>query len=335
MKGVGSPKLLFENLDLTPIHPTLWKDLHIEGPGRPVEYKPEWDLKALMLRQLLQIPYVKDLDKRLKRNPILRNTCGYRDKAPTEAHFSQMKKRIGAEGFRIIEAWLRREALSLRESQPLSAVRLVQAACIDGTDLRAWSSRSPDDNKRGWGDPDARLGRGRRGFYLGYRSVFLTDIEGFPIGHIEAPANVNEPLLVEPLLDQVLGEDIEVELLAGDSGFEARRVFEALEDRRIAPLVAWRRMKGRDNPVDVLSVRDRIDVEGPEYKRVIYKRLRALVEGFIGRVKCRLGYGRLTWQGLENVCIHVSLVLMVVYAVAIAAYRLGRPELRQSVAFFA
>ncbi len=52
MKGVGSPKLLFENLDLTPIHPTLWTDLHTEGPGRPVEYDPEWDLKALMLRQL-------------------------------------------------------------------------------------------------------------------------------------------------------------------------------------------------------------------------------------------------------------------------------------------
>ena len=32
-----------------------------------------------------------------------------------------------------------------------------------------------------------------------------------------------EPLLVEPLLDKVLGEDIEVELLAGDSGFESRR----------------------------------------------------------------------------------------------------------------
>ena len=334
MKGVGSPKLLFENLDLTPIHTILWKDLHTEGPGRPVEYEPEWDLKALMLRQLLQIPYVKDLVKRLKRNPILRHACGYHDKAPTEAHFSQMKKRIGGEGFSIIEAWLRREALSHRASQPLSAVRLVQAACIDGTDLRAWSSRSLDDSKRGRGDPDARLGRGRQGFYLGYRSVFLTDIEGFPLGHMEAPANVNEPLMVEPLLDKVLGEDIEVELLAGDSGFESRRVFDALEARRIAPLVAWRRMKGRENPSDVLSVRDRIDVEGPEYKRVVYKRLRALVEGFIGRVKSRLGFGRLTWQGLENVGIHVSLVLMVVYAVAIAAYRLGRPELRQSVAFF-
>ena len=205
---------------------------------------------------------------------------------------------------------------------------------MDGTDLRAWSSRSPDDNKKGLGDPDARLGRGRRGFYLGYRSVFLTDIEGFPLGHMEAPANVNEPLMVEPLLDRVLGEDIELELLAGDSGFESRRVFDVIEERKMAPLVAWRRMKGRENPADVLTVKDRIDVEGPEHKRVIYKRLRALVEGFIGRVKTRLGYGRLTWQGLENVSIHVSLVLCVVYAVAIAAFRIGRPELRQSVAFF-
>ena len=152
---------------------------------------------------------------------------------------------------------------------------------------------------------------------------------------MEAPANVNESLMVESLLDRLLGEDLEVELLAGDSGFESRRVFDALESRKMGNLIAWRRMKGRENPPDVLTIRERIDVDGPEYKRVIYKRLRALVEGFIGRVKSRLGYGRLTWQGLENVRIHVSLVLMVVYVVAIAAHRIGRPELRQSVAYFA
>jgi hypothetical protein len=185
------------------------------------------------------------------------------------------------------------------------------------------------------GYKDARLGRGGKGFYLGYRTIFLTDIEGFPLGHVEAPANVNELLLVEPLLDRVLGEDLEVELLAGDSGFESRRVFDVLEAHRMASLVAWRSMKGRENPLDVLTVKDRIDVEGPEWMRTVYKRLRAVVEGFIGRVKSRLGYGRFTWQGLENTSIHVSLVLMVVYAVAIAASRIGRPELRQSVAFFA
>ena len=75
--------------------------------GRPVEYNPECDLRALMLRQLEQIPYVKDLVKRLRRSRDMRLACGYDRNVPTEAHFSQMKKRIGVEGFRSIEAWLR------------------------------------------------------------------------------------------------------------------------------------------------------------------------------------------------------------------------------------
>ena len=335
MKGAGSPKLLFENLDLTPIHSILWKDLHTEGPGRPVEYQPEWDLKALMLRQLLQIPYMKDLVKRLKRNPIHRHACGYQDKAPTEAHFSQMKKRIGVEGFRIIEAWLRREALRHRSSQPLSSTGLIQAACVDGTDLPAWSSRDPHDTGRGLGDPDARVGRGKKGFMLGYQSLFLVDIEGFPLGHVEAPLNVNEKQLVEALLHKVLGDCIEVELLVGDSQLESQAIFDLLDELKMSHIIAWRKLKGRVNPPEVLSVKDRIDVEGPEWLRVIYKRLRAASESFNGRAKSRLGYQRLTWQGLENVGIHVGLVLMVAYAVCIAAYGIGRPELRQSVAFFA
>jgi len=101
---------------------------------------------------------VKDLVKRLRRSRDMRLACGYDRNVPTEAHFSQMKKRIGVEGFRAIEAWLRHEALGLRESQPLSAVGLVQAACLDSTKFQAWSSRDPHDTSRGLGDPDARLG---------------------------------------------------------------------------------------------------------------------------------------------------------------------------------
>jgi len=114
MERVGSPTLLFQNLDLRPLQTILWKDLHIEGGvGRPVEYNPECDLRALMLRQLEQIPYVKDLVKRLNRSHTMRSACGYFDKVPTEAHFSQMKQRIGVQGFRRIEEWLRHEALRL------------------------------------------------------------------------------------------------------------------------------------------------------------------------------------------------------------------------------
>ena len=140
--------------------------------------------------------------------------------------------------------------------------------------------------------------------------------------------------LVEELLLLVLGECIEVGLLAADSQLESQAVFDLLDSLKISRIIAYRRLKGRENPVDVLAVKDRIDVEGPEWKKRIYKRLQAVVKGFNGRVKSRLAYRRLTWQGLENASIHVCLVLMVAYAICIAAYGVGRPELRQSVAFF-
>ena len=103
-------------------------------------------------------------------------------------------------------AWLRHEALKLRDSQPLSAAGLVQATCVDGTDIPAWSSRDSHDTGRGLGDPDARIGRGKKGFSLGYQSLFMGDIEGFPLGHVEAALNVNEKQLVAGLLDRVLGD---------------------------------------------------------------------------------------------------------------------------------
>jgi hypothetical protein len=335
MERSGSPTLLFESLNLKPLHSILWKNLHLKGAGRPVAYDPKCDLRALMLRQLEQIPYIKDLVKRLRRSEDMRSACGYQSSVPTEAHFSQMKKRIGVEGFCAIEEYLRHEALRLRESQPLSAVGLIQAACVDGTDLPAWSSRDPHDTSRGLGDPDARLGRGKKGFILGYQSLFLVDIEGFPLGHVEAPANVNEKMLVESLLDKVLGEDIEVELVAGDSQFESEAVFSSLRARKISSVIPWRHLKGRVNPSDVLSVKDRIDVEGPQYLRVVYKMLRAKSESLNGRVKARLAYSRLTWQGLGNACIHTCLVFCVVYAVVIAAAFLEKPELQYSIAYFA
>src|SRR4030065_724171 len=335
MKRSGSPSLLFESLDVRTLHFILWKDLHFEGAGRPVEYDPNGDLRALMLRQLEQIPYVKDLVKRLRRSKDMRSACGYESKVPTEAPLSQIKKRIGVEGFQAIEAWLRHEALRLRKSQPLAAVGLIQAACFDGTDFPAWSTRDPHETAKGLGDPDARLGRGKKGFILGYQSLFLVDIEGFPLGHVEASVNVNEKMLVERLLAKVLGEDLEVELVVGDSQFESQRLFDWFGANRIANIVAWKRHRGHGNPPDVLTVKDRIDVEGPQYLRVVYQRLRAMVQSLNGRIKSRLDFSQFTWQGLGNACIHTSLVFSVVYAAVITTAKLVRPELQYTIVYFA
>jgi hypothetical protein len=79
---------------------------------------------------------------------------------------------------------------------------------------------------------------------LGYQSLFLVDFDGFPLGHVEASANVNEKKLVEPLLDRLLGEDIEVELIVGDSQFESKSVFDSLKARKMGSVIPWRSLRG-------------------------------------------------------------------------------------------
>jgi hypothetical protein len=68
---------------------------------------------------------------------------------------------------------------------------------------------------------------------------------------------------------------------------------------------------------------------------VVYKMLRAKSESLNGRIKARLAYSKLTWQGLGNACIHTCLVFYAVYAVVIAAALLKKPALQYSVAYFA
>jgi len=79
----------------------------LDGPGRPVVYDPLWDLRALWLRMFLQLRYVKDLVRLLRKSAYFMEVYEYKDKVPTEAHLSQMKKRIGKAGFKAIErpAW--------------------------------------------------------------------------------------------------------------------------------------------------------------------------------------------------------------------------------------
>jgi hypothetical protein len=49
----------------------------------------------------------------------------------------------------------------------------------------------------------------------------------------------------------------------------------ALESRKLEHVIPWRRLKGRVNPSDVLSVKNKIGVEGPEHLRSLYHRLKA------------------------------------------------------------
>lgn len=93
--------------------------------------------------------------------------------------------------------------------------------------------------------------------------------------------------------------------------------------------------EGPGNPSDVLSVRARIDMEGPEWYRVVYHRLRSKVES-LKRPSEESGHLRQTHlTGAEEHLYPHELHLQVVYAVAVVAALVGRPELRHSIAYFA
>jgi len=70
-------------------------------------------------------------------------------------------------------------------------------------DLSAWSSLDPHDTSRGWGDPDAFVGQGQEGFILGYRSLFLIDVKGYPLGR--ARGAIFTKIMKKRGIDLVLG----------------------------------------------------------------------------------------------------------------------------------
>jgi len=92
--------------------------------------------------------------------------------------------------------------------------------------------------------------------------------------------------------------------------------------------------EGENKPPDVLTVKDKITVEGPEHLKVIYGRLRATAEGFVSTLKTQIGYDNYTWKGLDNAAIHTSLAISLIYAVTIAAIKMGKPEKARSIAYF-
>lgn len=129
-----------------------------------------------------------------------------------------------------------------------------------------------------------------------------------------------------------------------------RRLFEKVDLRAILLLLwfglheygpeglvefPWRHLKERENPPEVLTVKNRISIEGPEHKCVIYGRLRASVEGFVSTLRNHLGYDNFTWKSLENASIHTSLAFSVAHAVTIAVIKIGKPDKARSAAWFA
>ena len=118
--------------------------------------------KAQLLKYLLQIPSDRRLALRLTRDRRLAKACSFqRRRTPSHSLFTQFRVRLGEEAYQLI---FNRLARTLIESVAM----IGKVVAVDSTHIEAYSGRALD-NVSGRSDQDARVGRGRRGFVLGYR----------------------------------------------------------------------------------------------------------------------------------------------------------------------
>ena len=140
-------KHVLDSLNLDQIRTQLKNLYHSEGPGRKPA-NPLSMLKAQLAKHLLQIPSDRRLALRLRRDHRLARACGFRRWTPSHGLFTHFRHRLGEEIYQ----------LTFNEL----AKMLIESGIMIGKVMAM-------DNISGRSDPDARVGRGRRGFILGYR----------------------------------------------------------------------------------------------------------------------------------------------------------------------
>ena len=134
----------------------LLKDLYNrKGPGRkPIS--PLAMLKAQLLKHLLRIPSDRRLALRLRHDRRTATACGFKKHTPSHGLFTHFRNRLGQDAYHRIFNQLLRRLLGD------GAVR-GNVIAVDSTHVDAYSQRAAD-NRTGRSDPEARVGRGKRGF---------------------------------------------------------------------------------------------------------------------------------------------------------------------------
>jgi len=187
---------LFQNVDLSIAETQARECFHTTGPGRPPR-SPLGLLRAFIVMRMKEMRSLRELSRTLDVDQRLRRLCLIEDdeRSYPRSVLSRFTNLVGAERLRrIIDE---KVVMLLRRSD----VREVDVV-LDASFIKAWSIRHPRDNRRGFSDPDARVGRHGRGYDLGYKLHVSVDHQRvLPLASVLAPANDNEkkhgPTLVE------------------------------------------------------------------------------------------------------------------------------------------
>ena len=265
-------------------------------------------LKAQILKYLRCIPSDRRLALLLKWDRELASACGFKHETPSHGLFTQFRRRLKKGGYEKVFSLLLKQLLEL-------GVVNGKSVALDSTAIKAYSQRDLD-NRKGKSDVDARVGRGRRGFVLGYKvhTACCTSSE-LPLAFTVEPCNVNDKNLVKPLLEKLHCGGISFKVVMGDAQYDSANVRDTIMEYGAEPVIPYRKCSKIKN---TLMVGRDFVVHG--VKRLVNQfRKRVSIERVFSRAKEWLLLDHLRVRGLEQVFIHVCLSFMAMIAVALTA----------------
>ena len=314
-----SIKQVLDSLNLSCIRGFLMSLYHGVGPGRK-PYAPDSMLKAQLLKHLLRVPSDRRLALLLKRNRKIAKACGFKRKTPSHGLFTQFRHRLGKDGYKKVFSMLLKQLL--RDE----AVK-GEVVALDSTAIKAYSQRSLD-NKSGKSDREARVGRGRRGFLLGYKvHTACCASSELPLAFTVQPCNVNEKLCLKPLLEKLKSQGVCFKTVLADAQYDSAKVRNAVREYDAEAVIPYRKSSKSKNALRV--GRDFI-VHGVKRLVALFRK-RVCIERVFSRAKEWLLLNHLRVRGLEQAFIHACLSFSAMLTIALTAVRQRKPSLIRSI----
>ncbi|MBY8999145.1 MAG: transposase, partial [Candidatus Thorarchaeota archaeon] len=146
---------------------------------------------------------------------------GFKQRTPSHGLFTHFRHRLGKDGYEKVFSILLRQLLK-------RGVVKGDVVAVDGTAVKAYSQRSLD-NKTGKSDPEARIGRARRGLVLGYKvHMACCASSELPLAFTVAPCNMNEKRFIKPLLEKLMEQGVCFETVLADAQYDSSKVRETV-----------------------------------------------------------------------------------------------------------
>ena len=271
---------------------------------------------------------LREMTRLLNVDPRLRKLCLIKKKetAYPRSVLSRFSRKVGEDKLnKIIEE----KVIKLLKQNDAKEVDVV----FDASFIKAWSTRDPLDNQKGYSDMEARVGRAGKTFSLGYKLHLSIDSKTMlPLTCTFASANQNEKKHSLSMLEKtkltLKQSATRLRRVIADSQYSSRKLREAVAQTVIPyPSNQKRGVKG------ILRVDKRFRTYGPdELKKEYHKR--PSVEAVYSFLKTQYIMVTNKVRGLKNVACYALYSILCLILNREAAQNIGRPDKAVSPTYF-